>query len=53
MQLTITLKRRWITSVLAEAKKTPPPMPWQRTGSRKPVSSAARAGRPRLVEARA
>ena len=52
MQLTIKLKKRWITSVLAESKKAPPPMPWQRARGGKPASAAPRPVLSGLAEAR-
>jgi hypothetical protein len=42
MKLTVRLKKRWITSVLREADKSPHPMPWQirkdRVPDNKPIA---------------
>ena len=50
MTLTIRLKKRWITSVLRQAGKSQPHLPWQRGYRSRPSSlMVTETSRPTLI----
>ena len=53
MQLTIKLRKRWITSVLKQSETLSHPMPWHRGVRRKPtqIQPASPQSFPRIVQA--